>query len=864
VIRSFAIGLVLFFLAEQGRAQLLASPERTAANSLNKKKWAKAEAHLRKALRKDSLNVVARYLLSVYFFKHDNAAYNLDSSYRYVMQSLSQYPYLTLKKRDKMKRFELDSARMINLRERIDSTVFLGVKAAHTEQAYIRFLEKHPFAPQKYEALQLRDEVAYLYALNLNTHEAFLDYLNKYPLASNAPDAQKKYERLLYESRTSDRRLNSYEEFLREYPETAFRKEIERHIFELFTRSGEIERYLSFLQVYPASHLVKKAQDILFHVLQDQEDQHVANLFLTDSLRQMLHLQESYLVPVLKNGKFGFMDKNGKEVIRPQLEHLSEEYQCGNITEDIIALPDRILARNGATIFSGEPEEIDDLGAGFLLVKSGDCSLILHKSGFVADSCVSRAKVLNSRFLTVLKDQQWHLVSLNGKRLLPETWDEVNLHNTVIALKKKDQVYLVTLQQVAHAAEEYTLPLPNPYEETKFLKHGMIWVKVQGKQGILNQSLEEVIPLGDHVLTSSSFGFIGQSSEGYSIYDPEGKQSSSFERIALHEPWIAVRKNGSWYLFNRENQVYESSGYDSIRFEGPFVLGISSDTLSVRFQEGVSLSFLQPVSTSFIPGKDSTSFLNIETEKQKTIYNAKGRKLFTVPYDQVQFAGEDLFIVHKKEKKGLINAEGKIILPLEYDAIGGATNQVISLLRNMKFGAYHIGHRKLIKPQYDKNLIPYTHQLMAAFRDGSYRFTNWDNKPEGNIEFDEIQYWNDTTALIRKSEHWAFYTFETKEIRYSGLKALTMIRDTPDEKLAIVRQENTFGVLSSKRGWVIPLTFSDLVNVGSKEEPLYFTEKHVEEASVFVVIYYDRNGKFLRREVYQETEDYEKIYCQDN
>jgi hypothetical protein len=91
-----------------------------------------------------------------------------------------------------------------------------------------------------------------------------------------------------------------------------------------------------------------------------------------------------------------------------------------------------------------------------------------------------------------------------------------------------------------------------------------------------------------------------------------------------------------------------------------------------------------------------------------------------------------------------------------------------------------------------------------------------------------------------------------------------MIRDTPDEKLAIIHQPNAFGVVSNKRGLVIPLSFSDLVNVGSPEEPLYFTEKHVEEASVFVVLYYDRNGKFLRREVYQEAEDYEKIYCPDN
>jgi hypothetical protein len=63
---------------------------------------------------------------------------------------------------------------------------------------------------------------------------------------------------------------------------------------------------------------------------------------------------------------------------------------------------------------------------------------------------------------------------------------------------------------------------------------------------------------------------------------------------------------------------------------------------------------------------------------------------------------------------------------------------------------------------------------------------------------------------------------------------------------------------------IIPIAFTDLVNIGTAEEPLYFTEKHVEEAWLFVVIYYDKNGRFLRREVYEEPDDYEKIYCPDN
>jgi hypothetical protein len=78
----------------------------------------------------------------------------------------------------------------------------------------------------------------------------------------------------------------------------------------------------------------------------------------------------------------------------------------------------------------------------------------------------------------------------------------------------------------------------------------------------------------------------------------------------------------------------------------------------------------------------------------------------------------------------------------------------------------------------------------------------------------------------------------------------------------IVKKDNLMGVMSTRRGIVIPLNFSDIINVGSPETPMYFTEKHVHEASLFVVIYYDDQGRFLRKEVY-EQDDYDKIYCQD-
>ena len=100
----------------------------------------------------------------------------------------------------------------------------------------------------------------------------------------------------------------------------------------------------------------------------------------------------------------------------------------------------------------------------------------------------------------------------------------------------------------------------------------------------------------------------------------------------------------------------------------------------------------------------------------------------------------------------------------------------------------------------------------------------------------------------------------SKKTELAVISHLETIRNTAEEKLLIVNKEGKYGVISNRTGVVIPVNFSDIVNVGSADQPMYFTEKHVQEASIFVVIYYDAAGKMLRREVYEQDE-YERIYC---
>lgn len=97
----------------------------------------------------------------------------------------------------------------------------------------------------------------------------------------------------------------------------------------------------------------------------------------------------------------------------------------------------------------------------------------------------------------------------------------------------------------------------------------------------------------------------------------------------------------------------------------------------------------------------------------------------------------------------------------------------------------------------------------------------------------------------------------------SKIKDFHSIGDYDEGKIMVIHKENFYGVLSNKRGEIIPASYTDIINLGTAEEPLFFAEKHIEEAGIYVIIYFDQNGKILRKQAFEEDE-YDKIYCDEN
>lgn len=856
------IPAVVLFLAMAGNSS--AQSEHLALKSMRKQKWDRAHLQLHKARQKDRVSAAVSYVHSLYFSSIQNPDYQIDSASKYANWAWQTWAHSDPKQREKLKRFPLDSVILKRQRDRIDSAAFERAQKNNTEKGYIDFLQYFPDALQHDQAIMLRDEVAYHDALETNTYQSFSEFLANYPNSKKHDEAREKYEKLLYEYKTADGRLRSYESFLQEHPSTPYRKNSEENIFEIATASGGEIDYQQFIERYPESSFAGKGRNILYYILFENDPDKIPELLPGDSVKAIQMLDQDYLIPFYTENKYGFMNEFGNEVIKARYDSISKKYICGNIKDDFIVFPDKVVARNDKIIFTGKIRYVTDLGYGFLEIDKNDCREVVHKSGFtVGDHCIQEGKIVAGKFVAIKQHDQWSLWTLSGRRVIQEDWDEITNIKEVIIFKRGGHVKLATAKQIGMAtADHQNLKTQDIFDEVKAWPHDLIWARTADYQGILDQSLTIILPFENHSLVSSFFGTISSFPAGKKIYTGKAGAAANFKNVKASEPWVAVNQENTWQLFDPITNQFLSAPLDSITFVGPFSIGHSSDTLRVYFNPKTYRDF-RKCTLEFIPGKDSTSFLVVSEMDKKSVYNVKGHKLFSGVYDAVQYAGHAIFIVSKKEKKGLVQRDGKVLLPCEYDAIGSVTNNAISLLKKLKFGLYNIITHKQIKPQYDKNLTLYNDKLLVAYKDGLSGFIDWNNKALGTFEFEEVLYWNDTTAFVKKNFQWKLFQLYKNKVLIDNIKSYKTVSDTGDEKIFIVNFGNEVGVIGNKRGTILPFTFNGIKNLGPPDEPFYFAEKHVEEAAVFIVTYYNKKGELIRRQVYQE-EDYEQIYCQDN
>jgi hypothetical protein len=853
--------IIIFLTGVWFTTQAQFSSERLALKRMDKGKWSGAEEVLRKSLRKDSINTAAGFIFSMYYSAPENPAFNLDSAYRYVLLATGDFSVSSPREKERLLKFPIDSEALVLQRMAIDSAAFEKAKKINTEKSYQDFISKYTFATERTVAIELRGELAFIETLKINTYKSFKEYLVRYPESARATEASQRYEKSFYADRTRDGKLKSFELFFRDFPGSPYNSEAEKNVFEISTASGKISSFINYLEKYPASRYKSRVNAILYHLYKEEEQSPV---FVSDSLRKIERQERGYWVPVLKNGKFGFMDQYGVETVRPQFDSVHQDYPCGNIRTDYLSVAGGIINRAGKWIVHDAIADVQDLGSGFLKITKSECHYSVHKSG-VSGVCHEDVKVIAHNFIAFKDRGRWGLSTLLDKVLIDPQYEDILALDTLIILVKNGKKILVTVNQIAAVANGSALSEALVYDDVRRLDKGHYLVRNGASEGVLNARLEFVIPLGRYSITKSSPGFIlGQSNQFILAEVSAALDNKTFDQVQFYGDWIRLRQSSNLQLYNIKKRKIESERLDSLRFDNELAFAFRHDTLKVYLNSGIAINFQRDTKVNFIESVDSSRYFLIPEKVKKTIYNAaSGKKLFSFEADKFEFIGNGAFLVSKGNKKGLISQEGKTLVPLEYAAIVQAGRPWVSLLKDKKFGMYNLTTHKLVKPLYDRNIAPFSARWLIAYRDGGYGFIGLDSKPHSKFEFEEVKVWNDTAAWVKKNFQWMIYGVSSGKIVLSNVKDYHYVQESPLERIAIVRRDLFYGVVSNRRGELIPANFSDIVNVGSVEDPIYFSEKNVEEAGIHVVIYYDENGKLLRKQAYEDDE-YERIYCDEN
>ncbi len=240
--------------------------------------------------------------------------------------------------------------------------------------------------------------------------------------------------------------------------------------------------------------------------------------------------------------------------------------------------------------------------------------------------------------------------------------------------------------------------------------------------------------------------------------------------------------------------------------------------------------------------KDSILFVLIVGKTKTTVYEAASfKKIFASTFLPEPIL-KNFFLYESAGKQGLLDDKGKVILKPEYDAIL-YNNGIFSLLKNKQFGSYLPRSKKLIKPGFDSNLRSFGNNWLITRKKEKWGFLNVEGKPHTLFEFDEIEFWNDSLAIVKKGGKQLLFSIPRKKVKVDVISSLEKIGVDP-EQLGIFRQQGFYGLLAPDGEVRMPAEYEELTWQELNGTLLFIGLKLADQDKRHVV-YFSSSGKVI-------------------
>ena len=826
---------------------------------------------LAKSILKDSINPEAHYWYSVFYLTKGLKTYDIEQSYESIITSYRHYEKMTDSHDiSKLSKLGINAISIDKHKRKIESDGYDRAKVSNTEDGYNYFIQFFSDANQIDSVKIFRNEVAFQRAKEINSYNGYENFMNKYPEAEQVPKARELFERLYFDERTKDGKLSSYMKFISDHPQSHYREIAEKNIFELSTLSGNSQDYINFISKYRKSPYVKVAMNVLYHL-----DQRLIRFEwapnLADSLKDIAKNDKRLLFPFFRQGRYGFLTTDGLEVIPPTIEGLNSKHKCNLISNSIIQTTKNnqkvLLTLSGKTFWEGKYDEIEDFGQGVLTIYLNNKVGAIHKSGRqILEIKYDDVQVINNRVIAYKVNNKWGLCSFNGKVICSPIFDDVKGVNSYIIVTNNNKSRVLPYSEIENVAEGKAINPKTYYNEWEVLPNGDLFLSDNNSDYILSPFLKlrfsetvNRIEVHDSLFITTDINGKRLFSNNYQIV------GGPYQNIKYNNIIIAVQKENEWRILSDSlGNSYDSltiiSDKLAVGHHGATSHFIFNSAKAIEVPEKVQYRILKniksidPLHNEYLLVNDQHGFNFIYNENAELIYKGKAEKFEVVD--------NGLIVLEEKGMKGLINSKGKQLIPSKYDAIGNYNEGLISVLKGSRFGLFRPSDLAFIPTEYDMQIKSYHEGFFIVHKDSGFGVVNKYNEIVIPLEFEEIRYWNDSSAFIKKNYDWKLYDMRSNEFIFEQIKSIQEVSSSEQELIAMLLMGNNFGLMSNKRGVLIPPAYQDIRNMGTQDSPFYLAEKSIEEADFYVLIYYNSSGVIVHKQAY-EAADFEKIYCDD-
>ncbi len=844
-----------------------ADPVRQAIKALNEGDFAKTEELLLKSTQKDSLNPAPDYLFALLFQIDSFPRYNLDTSYFHINTAIHKFNGLDEKEVDKLARNSLYLEKFNQLKETIEHSAFKEAKQENEIVSLESFMEKFDNVELVKSAGELRDSLAYLHARKFNTWQSFKYFLKTYPNAKYAEDAKKSYDWLLFKDKTAGNLLGNLEAFYAEHRDSPYLDRVIKEIYVQRIADNSTEAHLKFLKDYPGNKWSERSKLVLFHLEPDNP-----KFQWSDSLKMVSKLNQIELLPFYEGGNFGFIGPDGEILIDANYESIVSEYVCEGTNNELLEVEInqelQVISRNGKTVLTNY-DSFEDLGFGYLSFERGGGVGVVHKSGFtVIENNFEDVLLIGSNFLGVLNEGKWGISTLLGEIIIEPYFDAVEQLGNNVLLYKEEKIHLKRISDIKQWYRKEVNPLKFEFEEVEEISNSYLIGILGDQECLMNDNLEVLIPLGDHSIYSFDGEWYVRNDVGYKSFDIAERKLSddSYQDIQSNQQWLGLRKDNKWSLFNRQDATEPRFKLDSIKLISEQLVYLKDDLFhriifgaskEVPIGEGESV---EPIITH--QNATVSSYISISKDSEKSVYNPYGDKLFQIEADEIFFLNDSTFIIERDDKKGLVNRKGKVILKVIYQSLeqDSSVPGLIHLLKSSKIGAYFLPTNQLVDTKYESRVIMHD-SAQFIVNDGGFGL--WDVLEKeyiGESDYQELVSFSKDYLLCKQDDQWVLKSTDNEDLIIESIYNYEIFPGSDSSKVLKFRVEQGYGLFDSKEGLLLKPEYNEILEIDFKSGPIYYAERFLEDAELYVTLYLDQKGNKIRSQAFDQVQ-YEKIAC---